>query len=553
MRWRRRLAYLLIGIALVLGIAYAFRRPLVMYGPALMRDVFDPVAANREITWQEGPATAAAPPGERPPNIVVILADDLGWNDVSLNGGVARGAAPTPHIDALARSGARFTNAYAGNAVCAPSRAMILTGRYSTRFGFEFTPTPKGMGTVVGLFEPASDRKLRPHVDMDVAKRMPDMSELGMPTSEVTLAEVLRAHGYHTVHIGKWHLGGRPEFAPSGQGFDESLQMMGGKYLPEDDPNAVNSKQDFDPIDSFLWPNTRYSVSFDDSKPFEPSGYLTDYFTDEALKAIAANRNRPFFLYLAHWGPHTPLQALRADYDALSGISDHRLRVYAAMVRAVDRSVGRVMAALAEHGLAENTLVFFTSDNGGANYIGLPEINRPYRGWKLTLFEGGIHVPLFMSWPARIPAGRAFADPVSHLDIFPTSAAAAGAPLPDDRKIDGVDLLPLATGAVPTLAPRPIFWREGTYQAVRADGWKLHVSKHPDRVWLFDLSADPTEQRELSASRPDKVAELRALLDAHNAEQVKPLWDSFAEMPVAIDKTLAEPEAPDDEVIWWPN
>ncbi|HVH17043.1 MAG TPA: sulfatase-like hydrolase/transferase [Myxococcota bacterium] len=551
MRWRRRLAYLLFGLVLVLGAAYAFRRTLIMYGPALLRDLTDPVAPNQPITWAEGPPTA--PLGARPPNIVMILADDLGWNDISLNGGVARGAAPTPSIDALARSGARFTNAYAGNAVCAPSRAMLLTGRYSTRFGFEFTPTPKGMGTVVGLFEPAPDRKLRPLVDMEVARRMPDMGELGMPTSEITLAEVLRARGYHTVHIGKWHLGMRPEFAPSGQGFDESLVMMGGKYLPENHPDAVNSKQDFDPIDSFLWPNTRYSVNFADGKPFEPKGYLTDYFTDEAVKAIAANRNRPFFLNLAHWGPHTPLQALRADYDALSGIADHRLRVYAAMVRAVDRSVGRVMAALALHGLAENTLVFFTSDNGGANYIGLPEINRPYRGWKLTLFEGGIHVPFFVSWPARIAAGQQFADPVSHLDIMPTAAAAAGAPLPDDREIDGVDLLPLVTGAVPSLAPRPIFWREGHYQAVRAGGWKLHVSKHPDRVWLFDLNTDPTEQRELSAERPEKVAELRALLDAHNAEQAAPLWDSYAEMPVAIDKTLAEPEAPDDEVIWWPN
>jgi uncharacterized sulfatase len=551
MRWRRRLVYLLIGIGLVLGAGYAFRRPLVMYGPALARDLFDPVAPNREVAWAEGPAEA--PRGSRPPNIVVILADDLGWNDVSLHGGVARGAAPTPHIDALARSGARFTNAYAGNAVCAPSRAMLLTGRYSTRFGFEFTPTPKGMGTVIGLFEPAPDRKLRPQVDMEAARHMPDMSELGMPGSEITLAEVLRARGYHTLHIGKWHLGGGPEFSPIAQGFDESLLMTGGKYLPEDHPDAVNSKQDFDPIDSFLWPNTRYAVSFADGESFEPKGYLTDYFTDESLASIAANRNRPFFLYLSHWGPHTPLQAARADYDALSHISDHRLRVYAAMVRAVDRSVGRVMAALAEHGLTENTLVFFTSDNGGANYIGLPEINRPYRGWKLTLFEGGIHVPFFVSWPARIAPNQQFADPVSHLDVFPTAAAAAGAPLPDDRPIDGVDLLPLATGAAASLAPRPIFWREGTYQAVRADGWKLHVSKHPDRVWLFDLGADPTEQRELSAERPEKVAELRALLDAHNAEQVPPLWKSIAEMPIAIDKTLAEPEAPDDEVIWWPN
>jgi arylsulfatase A-like enzyme len=552
MRWLRRLLALAAVLALLAGLAFAFRRPLVAYGPALFRDVFDPIEDNHPITWQQGPPTSSdAAPSARAPNIVVILADDLGWNDVSLHGGVA--GAPTPHIDGLARSGVRFHNAYSGNAVCAPSRAMLLTGRYSTRFGFEFTPTPKGMGTVIGLFDPPPDRKLRPQVDLAVASRMPDMSELGMPTSEITLAELLRDRGYHTLHIGKWHLGGRPEFRPSGQGFDESLLMTGGKYLPEDSPDVVNAKQSFDPIDAFLWPNTRYSVSFADGKPFEPKGYLTDYFTDEAIRAIAANRNRPFFLYLAHWGPHTPLQALRTDYDALSHIEGHRMRVYAAMVRAVDRSVGRVLAALEENGIAQNTLVFFTSDNGGANYIGLSEINRPFRGWKLTLFEGGIHVPFFMAWPARIPPGGNFYDPVSQLDIFATSAAAAGAPLPSDRPIDGVDLLPLATGAVPTLAPRPLFWREGYYQAVRSGGWKLHVSKHPDRVWLFDLAADPTEQHEISADHPEKVAELRGLLDAHNAEQAKPLWDSFAEMPVAIDKTLAQPESPGDEVIWWPN
>jgi uncharacterized sulfatase len=374
-----------------------------------------------------------------------------------------------------------------------------------------------------------------------------------MPGSEITISELLRARGYHTVHIGKWHLGGGPEFSPRAQGFDESLQMEGGKYLPEDSPDAVNSKQDFDPIDAFLWPNTRWSVSWNDSEPFEPSAYLTDYFTDEALHAIAANRNRPFFLYLAHWAPHTPLQALRADYDALAHIQDHRLRVYAAMVRALDRSVGKVLAALDEHGLAENTLVFFTSDNGGANYIGLPEINKPYRGWKLTLFEGGTHVPFFARWPARIPADRVVASPVSHLDLFATAAAAAGAPLPDDRPIDGVDLLPVASGAAAELAPRPLFWREGTLKAVLADGWKLQVAKHPDQAWLFHLAEDPTEQHDLAAERPEKLAELRALLAAHDAEQAKPLWDSFAEMPVAIDKTLAEPEREDDLVVWWPN
>jgi uncharacterized sulfatase len=554
MVWIRRLALFALGLVLVAGAAWVFRRPLMLHGPGLVARILHPLPKNRPIHWAEGPAQPEAPPGQRPPNIVLILADDLGWNDVSLHGGVARGAVPTPHIDALARAGMQFSNGYAGLAVCAPSRAMILTGRYSTRFGFEFTPTPKGMALMIDLFESSHDRLRFPTVDRAVARTMPGLYELGLPPEEITIAELLKTRGYHTMHIGKWHLGGAPPMRPSAQGFDESLMMEGGKYLPEHDPNVVNSKQDFDPIDAFLWPNTRWSVSFDDSEPFEAGGYLTDYFTDEAIAAIRANRNRPFFLYLAHWAPHTPLQALRSDYDALSQIPEPRLRVYGAMVRALDRSVGRVLAALEENGLAENTLVFFTSDNGGANYIGLPEINKPYRGWKLTLFEGGIHVPFFVMWPGHIPAGAQSAVPASHLDLFTTAAAAASAALPTDRKIDGVDLLPLATGAAQTLPPRALFWRDGSYQAVRAaDGWKLEVAEHPKKDWLFDLNTDPTEQHDLAAARPEKVRELRALLVAHNAEMVKPLFPSFAEMPVAVDKDLSQPEKPDDEVVWWVN
>jgi uncharacterized sulfatase len=551
MVWIRRLALFALGLVVVAGAGWIFRRPLLLHVPPLIAKWTRPIEPNREIAWEQGPAVPSAPQAQRPPNIVLILADDLGWNDVSLHGGVAGGRMPTPHIDAIARAGVHFANSYAGNAVCAPSRAMILTGRYSTRFGFEFTPTPKNMGVMIDLFFDGRDGVRRPRIDRAMARRAPDLSELGMPPSEITLAELLKTRGYHTVHIGKWHLGGLPHFRPSAQGFDESLMMEGGKYLPEDDPQAVNSKQEFDPIDAFLWPVTRYSVSFDDGPMFAPRGYLTDYFTDEAVKVIAANRHRPFFLYLAHWAPHTPLQALRADYDALESIEDPRLRVYAAMIRAVDRSVGRVMAALDEHGLTENTLVIFSSDNGAANYIGLRDLNKPYRGWKLTLFEGGVRVPTVAQWPARIPAGTEVTAPVSHLDVFATAATAAGAALPADRKIDGMDWLPWTAGAP---APeRPIFWREGSYQAVQAGGWKLMVQANPKREWLFHLREDPTEQHELSASQPEKASELRALLAAHDAEMVAPLWPSFAEMPIAVDKTLADPQLPDDEVIWWPN
>jgi hypothetical protein len=192
--------------------------------------------------------------------------------------------------------------------------------------------------------------------------------------------------------VGNWNLGRDNGMAPHQQDFDDSLLMSGGLYLPEDDSNVVNA----DPIDQFLWAAMTYANSFisGDANRFKAKGYLTDYWTDESVNVIKANKNRPFFLYLAHWGPHTPLQATREDYEAVGDIKPHRKRVYAGMVRAIDRSVGRILDTLEEEGLSDNTMVIFTSDNGGAGYIGIPEVNQPFRGWKITMFEGGLRVPM---------------------------------------------------------------------------------------------------------------------------------------------------------------
>jgi len=448
MRWRKVGIGALVALLVLSGTAFALRKPLILYFVATVARNATKVAPHREILWEQGPETAARPIEQRPPNVVVILADDLGFNDISFfGGGVAGGLVPTPEIDSIAREGVTFDAGYAGNATCAPSRAAMLTGRYPTRFGFEFTPTPNGMGRILDLFY---NDGTRPHdllIDQATAEKLPPFADQGMPGSEITIAELLRPLGYHSIHIGKWHLGNAATFAPKAQGFDETVMLESGLYLPENDPQAVNARVSFDPIDQFLWARMQYATSYNGGEWFEPKGYLTDFYTDEAVKAIAANRNRPFFLYLAEWGVHSPLQAAKADYDALSEIKDHRLRVYAAMVRALDRSVGRVLGALEENGLSENTIVIFTSDNGGAGYIGLPEVNQPYRGWKLTFFEGGIRVPFFVKWPARIAAGTRSDSPVAHIDILPTIAGASGAALPSDREIDGVNLLPFVDGS----------------------------------------------------------------------------------------------------------
>ncbi|MES0872725.1 sulfatase-like hydrolase/transferase [Sinimarinibacterium thermocellulolyticum] len=548
---RTLLIALLVSAALAAAL-YVARVHILLHVTGWVSAIKHPVGSNREVPWQRGPDAPSRPPGARPPNIIVILFDDLGYNDVSTYGG-GMPEVPTPNIDAVAAAGVRFRNGYAANAVCAPSRASLLTGRYHSRFGFEYTPTPGNMARVAPMLDTQRRRRLPTIVHPERAADIAGFDELGLPPAEITLAEMLKPAGYHNVHIGKWHLGGTDALRPLNQGFDESLYMENGLYLPVDHPEVVNSRQDFDPIDRFLWANMRYATSYNAGDWFEPRGYLTDYYTDEAIRVIEANRHRPFFLYLAHWAPHTPLQAAKADYDALAHIPDHRRRVYGAMLRAVDRSVGRVRAALQAQGLAEHTLLIVTSDNGAPNYLGLPDLNRPFRGWKLTLFEGGVRVPFVAQWPARIPAGIDFPHPVSSIDIVPTAVAAAGARLPEDRVIDGRDLLPYLRGEIEAPPHEALFWRDGSYQMVIARGWKLQVAKRPDKHWLFHLDVDPTEQHDLADRRPDKVAELRALLDAHNAQMAEPMWPSFVELPVLIDKTLAEPESPDDEYVYWQN
>ncbi len=550
MKLRRPLIILAVVIA-VGAVAYSARLPILLRVTGLISDYNHPRAPNRAVPWQQGPSTAALPANERPPNVIVILMDDLGINDVSSYGGGMAGV-PTPNIDRLAAQGVRFDRGYAANAVCSPSRASLMTGRYASRFGFEYTPTPGNMAKVAPMLAPPG--RLNPTiVHKDRARQIAPFNELGVPPSEVTIAEVLKAKGYHTAHIGKWHLGGTPELRPNNQGFDETLFMESGLHMREDDPLVENSKQDFDPIDRFLWANMRYAASYNGSEWFEPKGYLSDYYTDEAIKVIEANRNQPFFLFLAHWGVHTPLQALKSDYEALAKMPTHRERVYGAMLLAMDRSVGRVMESLKTQGLDENTLVIFTSDNGAPNYIGIPSVNKPYRGWKLTLFEGGVRVPYIASWPLGLPAGAQFPHPVSSIDLLPTIAAAAGAGLPEDRSIDGVNLLPYLKGAEAAAPHDVLFWRDGSYQMVIAKGWKLQQAVRPNKTWLFHLDEDATEQKNLAESRPEKVAELKALLAAHNAAMQAPMWPSFVEFPVSVDKTLTEPEVGGDEFVYWQN
>ena len=535
---------LIVTLAL-LGLGLIFWKDILFWLLVQTAAPKDNVGPNQEIVWQQGPETRS----DDRPNIIVIVADDLGINDMTDYDDLdPSGTMDTPNIDFIANSGIKFKNAYSGSATCAPSRGMIVTGRYATSTGYEFTPVPDGMARAINLFNPEETRYMAESVESN-----PLFDNQGLPAEEITFAETLKDAGYYTAHIGKWHLGRGPVFAPLSQGFDESLMMASGLFLPEDDPNVVNAYLPWDPIDKFLWAILDYAASFNESSErdnwFEPKGYLTDYYTDEALKVIEANKNRPFFLYLAHWGVHTPLQALKSDYDKLTHIDNHIERVYAAMIMSLDRSVGRIVESLEANGLSDNTWIIFTSDNGGANYIGLRYINSPYRGWKLTLFEGGIKVPLIF-WKDGI-ASQEVAQRAMHIDIMPTIHGLINEEL--THSVDGIDLF----ADEYDLNQRPIFWKTGHNKVVIKDNWKLQVEEYSQKQWLFNLADDPTEQLELSDQYPEKVYELMALINQHSEGAKNFIYKPPLLANVDVDRNLKEEveegHSEDEESVWVTN
>ena len=535
---------LIVALALF-GLGLIFWKDVLFWLLVQIAAPKDNVGPNQEIVWQQGPDTRS----DDRPNVIVIVADDLGINDMTDYDDLdPSGTMDTPNIDFIANSGIKFKNAYSGSATCAPSRGMIVTGRYATSTGYEFTPVPDGMARAINLFNPEETKYMAESVESN-----PLFDNQGLPAEEITFAETLKDAGYYTAHIGKWHLGRGPNFAPLSQGFDESLMMASGLFLPEDDPNVVNAYLPWDPIDKFLWAILDYAASFNESSErdnwFEPKGYLTDYYTDEALKVIEANKNRPFFLYLAHWGVHTPLQALKSDYDKLTHIDNHIERVYAAMIMSLDRSVGRIVESLEANGLSDNTWIIFTSDNGGANYIGLRYINSPYRGWKLTLFEGGIKVPLIF-WKDGI-ASQEVAQRAMHIDIMPTIHGLINEEL--THSVDGIDLF----ADEYDLNQRPIFWKTGHNKVVIKDNWKLQLEEYSQKQWLFNLADDPTEQLELSDKYPEKVYELMALINQHSEGAkdfiYKPPLLAIVDVDRNLKEAVEEGHNEDEESVWVTN
>ena len=522
--------------------------------PKYIGDIKNPTYENIQINWEDGPKTRTS----SKPNIIIILVDDLGFNHISsYGGGMANGQFKTPNIDKLANDGVLCTNGYSSSPVCSPSRASLLTGRFATRFGYEFTPTTSSMMKAISVFSKKNGIADGIYYD-NREENIIAIDQMGIPQSEKTIPEMLKPEGYHNIHIGKWHLGHGKDFLPRKHGFDESLRMdQGSLFLPENDKNVINAKLDFDPIDKVLWGNLPYAVNFNEGPRMNPDGHLTDYLTDEAVKVIEKNKNRPFFLYLAYWAVHSPLQAKKEDYEKLSFIKNHEERVLASMVMTVDRGVGKIRDVLKENNMNDNTIIIFTSDNGAPGYIGLPDLNKPYRGWKLTHFEGGVHVPFIVSYPNKIPKGSAYNGRVSNLDIFSTAASLAGIDINRNDlqqiQFDGVNILPYLSGEKEGEPDRVLFNKSGDYSFLIKDGWKLQVDLIQNKKWLYNLNEDPTEQINLIESYPEKLNEFEKILNEKLSEQVKPIWPSLLDWPIFIDKTLDETVIKNDEYIFWAN
>lgn len=421
----------------------------------------------------------------RHPNIVLIVSDDQGYADVGCYGCKD---IPTPHLDSLARDGVRFTDGYVSCPVCSPTRAGLMTGRYQQRFGHETNPG-----------------------------RVP---QRGLPTTQITLADLLKAAGYATGAVGKWHLGMTPKFHPQRRGFDEFFGFLSGAHSYLD--AAADSAN---PI-------------YRGAKVVDEKEYLTDAFTREAVAFIDRHRRRPFFLYLAYNAVHRPMHATEKYLSRCAKISDRTRRTYAAMLTAMDDGIGAVLGKLKEAGLERDTLVFFFSDNGGPAANG--SNNHPLRGRKGSMFEGGIRVPFLIKWPRRVPAGVIYRRPVISLDVLPTTVAAAGWKLPKDRQLDGVNLLPYLMGKNPASPHDILFWRMRQNRAVRKGNWKLVRSK-AGPAQLFDLSKDIAETKDLASEKPAVVKELSQALAKWEAQMAPPLWSPQPRPRKRRQRTPAKP------------
>lgn len=410
-------------------------------------------AGSAALVVASAPASSGAPASPERPNIIVILADDLGYGDLGVQGGRD---VSTPNIDRLAAQGVRMTDFYANHATCAPSRAALLLGKYQQRFGFYGNP---------GRGEPAN---------------------YGMPASEKTLPERLKELGYATAMVGKWHLGWSPPNRPTAHGFDSFYGFLDGAFAYTADAQSGSK------------------AAMRNDQPTAMPAHTTEAFTEEAVKFIDTHKRSPFFIYASYNAVHAPLQTTQAYLDRVKHEPDPDRRTYLAMLLALDDGVGEIVKALERNGVRRKTLIVFTSDNGGPTWQ-TTSSNGPLNGTKVTTLEGGIRVPTIFSWPGVLPEGRTSATVGIGMDITATALRAAGAPIDD---LDGVDVMPYLTGQKTGDAHRQLFWGSRQYSAVREGDWKL--VKAEDEYLLFNLKSDLGERHDLARVQPGRLTRMKA-------------------------------------------
>lgn len=414
------------------------------------------------------------------PNIVLLFADDAGYADFGFQGSTEF---RTPHLDKLASRSIRCTSAYTTAAVCGPSRAGLLTGRYQQRFGFHENNVPGAMSPRAGLRD----------------------EEMGVPLDQKLIPEYLKTLGYRSIVLGKWHQGGADRFHPLKRGFDEFYGFRGGarSFWPNKKPGFLNQME----------------RGFGNFKEHE--GYLTDVLADEACAFIERNQDNPFFVYLSFNAVHTPMHAKPDDLAVFPKLSGKRKKL-AAMTLAMDRACGKVCDQLEELGLSENTIIVFTNDNGGPTFANGSN-NAPLSGTKALHREGGIRVPFLFSWPGHVKAGTTYAHPIMMFDLLPTFVAAAGGEPSKDNALDGVDLLPFLMGKKEGRPHSTLFWKWNVFGAVRDGDWKL--IRLPDRpAELYNLANDIGETQNLAAQNPEVLRRLFKKLFAWELELERPLW-----------------------------
>ncbi len=405
------------------------------------------------------------------PNVIIILTDDMGYADVGFNGCKD---IPTPNIDRIAKNGVVFTNGYVSYAVCAPSRAGLITGRYQDRFGYSRNP----------LYRPFD-------------------ASVGLPLTEQTLPELLQQNGYNTMGIGKWHLGVHEQFRPWKRGFNEFFGFLGGghRYLPED-YTIENQDSAKNEGESYRTKLIRKQTVVEEKE------YLTDALSREAVSFIERNKQQPFFLYLAYNAPHAPLQATAKYLNRFDHIKNQKRKTYAAMVSAVDDGVGTVLDKLQLLNLTDNTIVIFLSDNGGPEADNGSD-NGVLRAGKGSLFEGGIRVPFAIQWPSQIKANTKYEQPVISLDIFASIAANIGKISKPKNELDGVNLLPYLKGTKQGSPHEYLFWRhydQKSYAVLHQSGFK-EVILRDSSFNLYNLKADIEEKNSIDDKKMMSVFE----------------------------------------------